>query len=112
MECGFSLKEIAEFLGTSSHAIKGPIFRARQQLGTLLKSTFEGYFRPKTRPNLCAAFLERSNGAFRLVAWKGFETGEPAALEVAFDDINVVDWVKSPRIFHLDEDDVPIKVFQ
>lgn len=57
----------------------------------------------------CAAFLERSNGAFRLVAWKGFETGEPAALEVAFDDINAVDWIKSPRIFHVDEDDAPIK---
>ena len=56
---GFSLKEIGEFLGTSRDVIKGRLFRARQQMGTRLKTTFEEYFRSRVKPDFCIAILDR-----------------------------------------------------
>ena len=55
---GFSLKEIAEFLGTSSEVIKGRLFRARQRLRVLLKGTFEAHFVPYTKPDFSMVILD------------------------------------------------------
>ena len=54
---GFTLKEIGEFLGVSREAIKVRLFRARQQLGLRLKSTFGEYFDSSAQHNFCVAIL-------------------------------------------------------
>ena len=56
---GFTLKEIGEFSGISREAINVRLFRARQQLGLRLKSTFEKYFNSSAKPNFCFAILDK-----------------------------------------------------
>ncbi len=56
---GFTLKEIGEFSGISREAINVRLFRARQQLGLRLKSTFEKYFNSYAKPNFCFAILDK-----------------------------------------------------
>jgi HD-GYP domain-containing protein (c-di-GMP phosphodiesterase class II) len=50
-----------------------------------------------------AAFLERNEGHFTAVAWKGFETADPHALTVRAEDVNADEWLRAPRIHTLAE---------
>lgn len=56
----------------------------------------------------CAAFLERSRDAFELIAWKGFETGDPESFKMSLSDVKSDLWIKTPRIFHVDDDEIPL----
>ncbi|MEJ2722018.1 MAG: hypothetical protein P8181_12905, partial [bacterium] len=50
-----------------------------------------------------AAFLELSGDEFVAACWKGFETAEPSALNIARGDVDLDKWIRSPRIFPLEE---------
>jgi len=45
-----------------------------------------------------AAFLERSDGVFRLTAWKGFETADPGSFTLEPNEVDEEEWLKTPHV--------------
>lgn len=50
-----------------------------------------------------AAFLELSADEFVARCWKGFETADPAALNIDRAEVDIDGWIQSPRIFPLED---------
>jgi hypothetical protein len=46
-----------------------------------------------------AAFLELGEGEFTAVCWKGFETADPASLNIQCDEVDMDAWLQSSEIF-------------
>lgn len=50
-----------------------------------------------------AAFLELGDEQFEAACWKGFETADPASLNIRLDEVDVETWVRSPQILPVAE---------
>lgn len=50
-----------------------------------------------------AAFLEREGDEFVAVCWKGFETADPSGLNIRLEEVDLQEWLGSPRILTLDD---------
>jgi hypothetical protein len=50
-----------------------------------------------------AAFLEYTGDEFAAVCWKGFETADPGALNIACGEVDLERWRQSPRIVTLED---------
>lgn len=45
-----------------------------------------------------AAFLERDNNAFKMIAWKGFETADPKGFTIGASDVDEGEWMEAPKV--------------
>lgn len=50
-----------------------------------------------------AVFLERRDGQFDPICWKGFETADPKALIVDVEDVEIESWIKTLEVMPIDK---------